>query len=98
MRTSRYWRRTRRMTLALLALWFAATFIASFYARDLNAWRLLGFPLGFYMSAQGVLLIYLVIVWFYAFYMDRLDDSMSKADPHDDAPADEQSPGERPPA
>jgi putative solute:sodium symporter small subunit len=74
MGTSRYWQRTRRMTVALLVVWFIVTFTASFFARALNEWRFLGFPLGFYMSAQGVLLVYLAIVWFYARYMDRLDD------------------------
>ena len=42
------------------------------YARELNEITFLG-PLGFYMSAQGSLIIYVLIIWFYARYMDRLD-------------------------
>ena len=30
-------------------------------------------PLGFYMSAQGSLIIYVVIIWIYARYMQGLD-------------------------
>lgn len=70
---TRYWRTTVRLTLGLLALWFLVTFVAAFYARELNAWSFLGFPLGFYMSAQGALIAYLGIVGCYAFYMNRLD-------------------------
>lgn len=68
-----YWRRNLRMTALLLFIWFGVTFIASYFARELNGVSFLGFPLGFYMGAQGSLLIYLAIVWFYARYMNKLD-------------------------
>ena len=32
-----------------------------------------GWPLSFYMAAQGSLIIYVVIIWFYARYMNNLD-------------------------
>ncbi|MBK5915098.1 DUF4212 domain-containing protein [Rhodocyclus purpureus] len=72
-RQKQYWRRNMRVTLILLAIWLLATFSACFFARELNGLSVLGFPLGFYMGAQGLLLIYLAIVGFYAFYMNRLD-------------------------
>ncbi|MGC3964794.1 MAG: DUF4212 domain-containing protein [Rhodocyclaceae bacterium] len=75
-----YWSRTRRLSVALLVLWFIATFAASFFARSFNAWSFLGFPFGFYLSAQGVLIGYLVIVWFYAHRMDALDDEAVAAE------------------
>ena len=68
-----YWRRNLRVTTVLLVIWFVVTFVASFYARELNRVVVAGFPLGFYMSAQGSLLIYVAIIWFYARYMNRLD-------------------------
>ena len=33
----------------------------------------MGFPLGFYMSAQGSLAIYVILIGTYAWYMNRLD-------------------------
>jgi putative solute:sodium symporter small subunit len=68
-----YWSRNLRITGILLAVWFVVTFVAAFFARDLNAITVLGFPLGFYMGAQGSLIVYVVIIWFYARYMNRLD-------------------------
>ena len=44
-----------------------------FYAAELNTLSFLGFPLGFYLFAQGSLLIYLVIIVIYVFAMNRLD-------------------------
>lgn len=67
-----YWRKNLRMTGILLALWFIATFVVGWFARELNEFVLLG-PLGFYMAAQGSLIVYLLIIWYYGKYMNRLD-------------------------
>ncbi|MEF8733501.1 MAG: DUF4212 domain-containing protein [Candidatus Accumulibacter meliphilus] len=68
-----YWRRNLKMTALLLAMWFAVTFVVSFFARELAEITVMGFPLGFYMGAQGAPLVYLAIIWWYARYMNRLD-------------------------
>lgn len=68
-----YWRKNLRMTALLLAIWFLVTYVVSYFARELNEFTVLGFPLGFYMGAQGSLLVYVLIIWFYAHYMNRLD-------------------------
>lgn len=68
-----YWRRNLTVTGILLAIWFVATFIVGWFARDLNNVTFLGFPLGFYMSAQGSLIIYVVVIWVYARFMGKLD-------------------------
>ena len=69
----RYWSKTLRITAALLFVWFVVTFVEAWYAKELNQFSFLGFPLGFYMSAQGSLAIYVVIIAVYAWYMNRLD-------------------------
>ncbi len=68
-----YWQKNLRMTSALLVIWFVATFVVSYFAVPLNHLTILGFPLGFYMAAQGSLVIYVLIIWFYARRMNRLD-------------------------
>ena len=68
-----YWRKNLVITAILLAIWFVATFVEGWYARELNSITFLGFPLGFYMSAQGSLIIYVVIIGIYARYMNKLD-------------------------
>ncbi len=72
-RHRRYWRRNLRMTGLLLAVWFAVTFVGGWFARDLQFITILGFPLSFFMAAQGALLIYVALVGYYAWCMDRLD-------------------------
>ncbi|HAF55824.1 MAG TPA: DUF4212 domain-containing protein [Thauera sp.] len=68
-----YWRRNLTLTLTLLSVWFSVTFIGGYYAAELNTLIFLGFPLGFYLFAQGSLLLYLVIIVIYVFAMNRLD-------------------------
>ena len=68
-----YWRSNLTLTLTLLSVWFGVTFIGGYYASELNTLSFMGFPLGFYLFAQGSLLIYLVIIVIYVFAMNRLD-------------------------
>lgn len=68
-----YWNKNLSMTGVLLAIWFVATFVVSWYARELNSIVIAGFPFGFYMAAQGALIIYVVVIWFYAYRMNQLD-------------------------
>lgn len=68
-----YWQRNLRLTGILLAIWFVATFVVGWFARDLQSVTLFGFPLSFYMGAQGALLIYVLIVGYYAYCMHKLD-------------------------
>jgi putative solute:sodium symporter small subunit len=68
-----YWRRNLVITAILLGVWFVATFVVAWYARELNQITFIGFPLGFYMAAQGSLIIYVLIIWVYAKYMQKLD-------------------------
>lgn len=71
-RHRRYWRKTLAVTGGLLLLWFAVTFGVGYFARALN-FRFLGWPFSFWVGAQGALLVYGLIIGFYAWYMNRLD-------------------------
>ena len=68
----RYWRATLRVTALLLLVWFGVTFGVSFFARELS-FVFFGWPFIFWMGAQGALVVYLLLIAFYAWYMDRLD-------------------------
>lgn len=67
-----YWTRNLKITGALLAIWFFVTFVIGWYARELS-FNFFGWPFSFYMGAQGSLVIYVWIIWYYARYMNKLD-------------------------
>ena len=70
---ARHWQRTRRLTMLLLAVWLATTFCSVFFARELTGLSVFGWPLSFYLAAQGAALIYLAIIGVYALCMRRFD-------------------------
>ncbi len=67
-----YWNRNLKMTTVLLTIWFVVTFVVGWFARELNGIEIIG-PLGFYMGAQGSLVVYVLIIWYYGKYMNNLD-------------------------
>jgi putative solute:sodium symporter small subunit len=67
-----YWHKNLSVTGVLLFIWFVVTFVVTYYSRDLS-FNFFGWPFAFYMAAQGSLIIYVVIIWYYARYMNKLD-------------------------
>jgi putative solute:sodium symporter small subunit len=67
-----YWSRNLRITAILMAIWFFVTYVLAFFARELN-FTFFGWPFSFYMGAQGALIVYVAIIFFYARYMSRMD-------------------------
>ncbi len=74
-----YWRRTLSITGVLLAIWFIVTFVVAYFARDLT-FNFFGWPFSFWVAAQGALVVYVLIIWFYARYMNRLDQEYGVAE------------------
>ena len=72
-RRAAHWKATQRLTALLLLVWLLTGFLTVFYARELLHLNLFGWPLPFYMAAQGASLVYLAIIAFYAWRMRRLD-------------------------
>jgi putative solute:sodium symporter small subunit len=67
-----YWRKNLRLTGVLLAIWFVVSFVVSYFARDLD-FNFFGWPFSFWMAAQGALIIYVVLIGYYAKTMNKLD-------------------------
>lgn len=71
----RAWHHNLRWIGALLVAWFAATFVVSWFARELD-FDFLGWPFSFWMAAQGSLILYVVMAALYAWHMNRADDDL----------------------
>lgn len=68
-----HWRRTSRLMWIMLALWLFFSFIIHMFVNDLNTIVILGFPLGFYMAAQGSLIAFVVMLFVFARLQDNID-------------------------
>ena len=69
-----YWSYNVRLTTILLVIWFVVTYIISgIMASWLNQFTVLGFPMGYYMAAQGSLAIFVIEIAVYAKLMNAKD-------------------------
>jgi len=70
---TQYWRQNRRLTLALLGVWTLVSFVLVYFARDLS-FTFFGWPFGFWVASQGALIVYCLIVAYYAYAMRKMDE------------------------
>jgi putative solute:sodium symporter small subunit len=68
-----YWGENKRLTTITLIIWAAVSFGAAFFAEALNAIVIFGFPLGYYMGAQGSLIVFVLLVFNYSRTMNLVD-------------------------
>lgn len=69
-----YWRKTSSLMWTVLAIWAIAGFGVHFFAGWINPIHILGFPLGFYMAAQGSLIIFVVGLFWFAKRQNEIDE------------------------
>jgi putative solute:sodium symporter small subunit len=70
-----YWAKNLRLTAVLLAIWFFVTYVLGYFALPLSKIIIpvLNFPAAYYIGAQGALIIYVIILFYYAKKMRSYD-------------------------
>lgn len=68
-----YWAKTSRLMVVMMSLWIFFSFIIHFFVVGLNAIKIAGFPLGFYMAAQGSLIAFVIMLFLFAKAQDKID-------------------------
>ena len=79
-RADEYWQRTSKLMWTIMGLWFFFSFFVHFFAVQLNNIVILGFPLGFYMAAQGSLISYVVLCFWNASAQNKIDEEFGVAE------------------
>ncbi|MCS6878524.1 MAG: DUF4212 domain-containing protein [Geminicoccaceae bacterium] len=75
-----YWRRTRNLMLTTLAIWAFFAFVIHFFVHFLNQFVIAGFPLGFYMAAQGSIAVFVVLIFWFAWKQNKIDEEFGVAE------------------
>lgn len=69
-----YWRATLSLTIKLLAVWFAVSYGAGILLRDwLDQFAIGGAPLGFWFAQQGAIYVFIGLIFYYCWAMNRLE-------------------------
>jgi putative solute:sodium symporter small subunit len=73
-RAAEHWRRTRSLMFTTLAVWLFFSFIIHLFVVPLNQIVIFGFPLGFSMAAQGSLIVFVILIFWFAYRQNRIDE------------------------
>jgi putative solute:sodium symporter small subunit len=69
-----YWRANLRLVGTCLAIWFVVSFgFGILLVEQLNSIRIGGFKLGFWFAQQGSIYVFVLLIFFYAWRMNRID-------------------------
>lgn len=68
-----WWQKTKALMIISLVVWAIAGFGIHFFVNQLNEITFIGFPLGFYMAAQGSLIIFVALIFWFSARQDAID-------------------------
>ena len=75
-----HWSRTRNLMIVHIVIWFIFSYVVHWIAPELNQFTFNSFPLGFYMAAQGSLVVFVVQLFIFSWQQDRIDRECGMAE------------------
>lgn len=76
-----YWRTNLRLVAICLVIWFVVSYGFGILLVDpLNRIQFFGFKLGFWFAQQGSIYVFLILIFWYAWRMNRLDREYGAVD------------------
>ena len=73
-RHARYWRANMRLIAILLSIWAFVSLVCGILIEEtLNKIQVFGLPLGFWIAQQGSMYVFVLLIFIYAWRMDKLD-------------------------
>ena len=75
-----HWAETQRLTYIMLGIWAFFAFFIHMFSPVLNGVKIAGFPMGFYMAAQGSLIVFVAQLFWFAKAQDKVDRKYGMAD------------------
>lgn len=79
-RRAEHWAKTSKLMWTLMFWWFIFSFVVHLFAVQLNNIVILGFPMGYYMAAQGSLIAFVVLCFWNAKAQNRIDEEYGVAE------------------
>lgn len=69
-----YWKANLKLITGCLVVWFVVSYLFGILLVDqLNAITIGGYELGFWFAQQGSIYVFVVLIFFYAYRMNKLD-------------------------
>ena len=80
----KHWEKTRGLMIITLIIWFIFSIFIFMFGEELNTASFLGYPLAYYMSAQGSIVVFVVLIFWFANRQEKIDDEFGFTEKEDD--------------
>jgi len=80
----RHWEKTKGLMIMTLAIWFIFSIVIFMFGEGLNNSSFLGYPLAYYMCAQGSIVIFVVLIFWFANRQEKIDEEFGFAEKGED--------------
>ena len=70
----KHWEKTRGLMVLTLAIWFVFGYLIFMFGSSLNEGSFLGYPLAYYMCAQGSIIAFVVLIFWFANRQEKIDE------------------------
>jgi putative solute:sodium symporter small subunit len=75
-----HWQKTKGLMYITLAIWFFFSTVVFMFAADLNTASFLGYKLGYYMTAQGSMLAFIILIFWSNSRQEKIDREFGLSD------------------
>ena len=80
----RHWEKTKGLMILTLSIWFIFSIVIFMFGESLNNGSFLGYPLAYYMCAQGSIVIFVVLIFWFANRQEKIDEEFGFAERGED--------------
>ena len=80
----RHWEKTKGLMMLTLSIWFVFSIVIFMFGESLNNGSFLGYPLAYYMSAQGSIVVFVVLIFWFANRQEKIDEEFGFAERGED--------------
>ena len=71
----KYWQENVTLIIKCLTIWFISSYVCSIIlVEQINSFRIGGFKLGFWFAQQGSIYIFVLLIFYYANRIGKIDD------------------------
>ena len=80
----KHWKKTRELMILTLIIWFVFGYLIFMFGSSLNSASFLGYPLAYYMCAQGSIVAFVIILFWSANRQEKIDEECGFAEKGDE--------------
>ena len=80
----KHWEKSKNHMIITLIIWFFFSTVIFMFGAEINSMTFLGYPLAYYMTAQGSLLAFVIIIFWFANRQEKIDEEFGFGEKEDD--------------